>query len=63
MKAEDRLKERSAIALLCGSILRAFSWGWSVIPTGAMRTNKRNSRTVLYMIHYDSSLKLDFWLT
>ena len=50
VKAEDRLKERSAIALLCGSILRAFSWGWGVIPTGAMRTNKPNLRIAPYTV-------------
>lgn len=27
---ESWLRERSALALLCGSILRAFSWGWKI---------------------------------
>lgn len=27
----ERLRERSAMALLCGAILRTFSWGWKVL--------------------------------
>eukprot|EP00930_Biecheleria_cincta_P040182 TRINITY_DN27552_c0_g2_i1.p1 TRINITY_DN27552_c0_g2~~TRINITY_DN27552_c0_g2_i1.p1 ORF type:complete len:2211 (-),score=393.20 TRINITY_DN27552_c0_g2_i1:58-6690(-) len=27
----ERLRERSAVALLCGAILRTFSWGWKVL--------------------------------
>lgn len=34
VKTEEKLKERSAVALLCGSILRAFAWGWSMLPPG-----------------------------
>lgn len=33
-KTEEKLRERSATALLCGSILRAFAWGWTIIPAG-----------------------------
>lgn len=34
VKTEEKLKERSAVALLYGSILRAFAWGWSMLPPG-----------------------------
>ncbi|CAE7844202.1 unnamed protein product [Symbiodinium necroappetens] len=32
---EEKLRERSALALLCGCVLRCFSWGWRVLsPAG-----------------------------
>ncbi|CAJ1422535.1 unnamed protein product [Effrenium voratum] len=33
-KEEKLLVERSSMALLCGTILRAFAWGWGVLSRG-----------------------------
>ncbi|CAE7324933.1 heatr5a [Symbiodinium natans] len=31
---EEKLRERSALALLCGCVLRSFAWGWKVLSPG-----------------------------